>query len=152
MGKSEDALNMFRRGKRIISLSEKENTVVDRLADLNRRLTEAEVERIGFESHAQLIKGRDYDSLPGVINDPLIQNLKGQLINLEGQYANLAAQFKSGYPPVAKLKAQIDETKHRLDQQIKGVVEGINSAYLAAAAKEKMLAREMKKQKTWPSS
>jgi polysaccharide biosynthesis transport protein len=145
--KSEHALNVFRRGKGIISLSEKENTVVERLADLNRRLTEAEVERIGLESQAQLIKRRDYDSLPGVISNPLIQNLKGQLVNFEGQYANLAAQYKSGYPPVAKLKAQIDETKKLLDQQINGVVEGINSAYLAAAAKERMLTTEMKKQK-----
>jgi capsular exopolysaccharide synthesis family protein len=148
VGKSEDALNAFRRGKGIISLSEKENIVVERLTDLNRRLTEAEVERIGLESQAQLIKGRQYDSLPGVINNPLIQNLKGQLVNLEGQYANLAAQFKSGYPAVAKLKAQIDETKNRLDQQIKSVVEGINSAYLAAATKERMLTRQMKKQKS----
>jgi capsular exopolysaccharide synthesis family protein len=148
VGKSEDALNVFRRGKGIISLDEKENIVVERLADLNRRLTEAEVERIGLESHAQLIKRRDYDSLPAVIGNPLIQNLRGQLVNLEGQYANLAAQFKSGYPPVAKLKAQIDETKSRLDQQIKSVIEGINSAYLAARAKERTLASEMKKQKT----
>lgn len=148
VGKSEDALNVFRRGKGIISLDEKENIVVERLADLNRRLTEAEVERIGLEAHAQLIKLRDYDSLPAVITHPLIQNLKGQLVNLAGQYANLATQFKSGYPPVAKLKAQIDETKNRLDQQIGGIVEGIHSAYLAAQAKEKTLASEMKKQKT----
>ena len=146
--KSEEALNVFRRGKGIISLNDKENIVVDRLADLNRRLTEAEVERIGLESQAQLIKRRDYDSLPAVINNPLIQNLKGQLVNLEGQYANLVAQFKSGYPPVAKLKAQIDETRQRLDQQIKSVVEGITSAYSAAATKERMLTREMKKQKS----
>jgi capsular exopolysaccharide synthesis family protein len=145
--KSEHTLNVFRRGKGIISLDDKENTVVDRLADLNRRLTEAEVARIGLESQAQLIKRRDYDSLPGVINNSLIQNLKGQLVNLEGQYANLAAQYKSGYPPVAKLKAQIDDTRTRLDEQIKAVVEGINSAYMAAAANERMLAVQMKKQK-----
>ena len=146
--KSEGALNVFRRGKGIISLNDKENIVVDRLADLNRRLTEAEVDRIGLESQAQLIARRDYDSLPAVINNPLIQTLKGQLVNLEGQYANLAAQFKSGYPPVAQLKAQIDETRQRLDRQIKGVVEGINSAYFAARAKERTLSSEMKKQKT----
>jgi polysaccharide biosynthesis transport protein len=146
--KSEHALNVFRKGKGIISLNEKENIVVERLADLNRRLTEAEVERIGLESQAQLIRRRDYDSLPGVINNPLIQTLKAQLINLEAQYANLVAQYKSGYPPVAKLKAQIDETRERLDQQIRGVVEGINSAYVASATKERMLAREMKKQKS----
>lgn len=144
---SEAVLNQFRKGKGIISLDDKENIVVERLADLNRRLTEAEVERIGLESQARLIKRRDYDSLPAVINNSLIQSLKGQLVNLEGQHANLAAQFKSGYPPVAKLKAQIEETRQRLKQQVRAVVEGINSAYFAAAAKESALAAEMKKQK-----
>jgi succinoglycan biosynthesis transport protein ExoP len=132
---SEEALNRFRRGKGIISLVDKENIVVDRLADLNKRLTEAEADRIGMESHARLIKQREYDSLPAVINNPLIQNLKSQVIALEGQQANLAVQFRPGYPRLAQVQAQLEEAKQRLSQQVKNVVEGINSAYYASAAK-----------------
>ena len=73
---SEMTLNQFRRGKGIISLDDKENIVVDRLADLNRRLTESEADRIGFEAQARLIKSRQYDSLPAVISNPLIQSLR----------------------------------------------------------------------------
>ncbi len=145
--KSEAALNSFRREKGILSLSDKENIVVERLADLNKRLTEAEVERIGLEAQARLINKRAYDSLPAVINSGLIQALKGQLVNLEGEYARLATQFKLGYPRLAQLKAQIEETRQRLGDEIKGVVEGINSAYFAAAAKEKELRAQMDKQK-----
>ena len=145
---SEEALNRFRRGKGIISLVDKENIVVDRLADLNKRLTEAEADRIGLEAHARLIKQREYDSLPAVINNPLIQNLKSQVITLEGQQANLAAQFRPGYPRLAQVQAQLEEAKHRLSQQIKNVVEGINSAYYASAAKENELRRQMDKQKS----
>lgn len=146
--KSEAALNRFRRGKGIISLNEKENIVVERLADLNKRLTDAEAERIGLEAQARLIRNRDYDSLPAVISNPLIQNLKNQLVNLEGQHAHLATQYKSGYPPLANLQAQIGETKHRLRQQIMSVVEGINSAYFAALGKERELRVQMNKQKS----
>ena len=145
---SEEALNQFRRGKGIISLDDKENIVVDRLADLNKRLTEAEAERIGLESHARLIKHRDYDSLPAVINNPLIQNLKSQVVTLEGQQANLAAQFKPGYPRLAQVQAQLEDAKQRLANQIKSVVEGINSAYYASAAKEKDLRVQMDRQKS----
>jgi polysaccharide biosynthesis transport protein len=145
--KSEAALNQFRRGKGIISLDDKENIVIDRLADLNKRLTEAEADRIGFESQARLIKQRDYDSLPAVISNPLIQGLKQQVVTLEAEYANLSAQFKPGYPKLAQLKAQLDEAKQRLAQQIKAVVEGINSAYYASAGKEGNLRAQMNKQK-----
>jgi polysaccharide biosynthesis transport protein len=145
---SEDALNRFRRRKGIISLDDKENIVVDRLADLNRRLTEAEAERIGLEAQARLIKRRDYDSLPAVIGNSLIQNLRAQVVQLESEHAKLAAQFLPGYPRLAQVKAQLEETKSRLTQQINSVVEGINSAYFAAAGKERALKLQMDKQKS----
>lgn len=145
---AEKALNEFRRSKGIVSLDEKENIVVDRLADLNKRLTEAEAERIGLEAQARLIRRRDYDSLPAVIGNVLIQTLKGQLVTLEGQAANLANRYKDGYPPLAQLKSQIEETRQRLAAQMNSVVESINSAYLAAAAKEGELRSQMEKQKT----
>src|SRR5262249_22614892 len=53
--KAEAALNRYRRNSKIISLDDKENIVVDRLADLNKRLTEAEAERITLEPQVRLI-------------------------------------------------------------------------------------------------
>ena len=146
--KSEDSLNRFRRGKGIISLDDKENIVVDRLADLNRRLTEAEAERIGLEAQARLIKRRDHDSLPAVIGNSLIQGLRAQVVQLESEHSKLAAQFLPGYPRLAQVKAQLEETRSRLTQQINNVVEGINSAYFAASGKERALKLQMDKQKS----
>jgi succinoglycan biosynthesis transport protein ExoP len=146
--KSEYTLNEFRRGKGIISLDDKENIVVERLADLNKRLTEAEAERIGFEAQARLIKSRQYDSLPAVIGNGLIQSLRGQIVQLEAEHAKLSEQYLPGYPRLAQVKAQLEESRARLGQQIKNVVEGINSGYLAAAGKERELRAQMDKQKS----
>ena len=118
------------------------------MADLNRRLTEAEAERIGLEAQARLIKQRDYDSLPAVISNSLIQGLKAQVVQLEAEHAKLSAQFLPGYPRLAQVKAQLEETKSRLAQQINSVVEGINSAYFAASGKERALKLQMDKQKS----
>jgi capsular exopolysaccharide synthesis family protein len=144
---SEERLNQFRRDKGIISLNDKENIVVERLVDLNRRLTEAEAERIGLEAHVNLIKKRDYDSLPAVLGHSLIQGLKGQVVHLDAEHAKLSAQFLPGYPRLAQLKAQLDEAKSRLAHEIKTVVEGIKSAYSASAGKERELRAQMNKQK-----
>jgi capsular exopolysaccharide synthesis family protein len=78
----------------------------------------------------------------------LVQNLRAQVVHQESEYAKLAAQFLPGYPRLAQLKAQLEETKSRLAHQINSVVEGINSAYFAALAKERALRHEMDKQKT----
>lgn len=137
--KSEMALGGYRRQKGIVSLDEKENVVVDRLADLNRRLTEAEAQRIALQSQMQLVRDRAFDSLPEVIGNGLIQGLKQQLAKLEGDHANMSAEYNPAYPRMAQLKAQLDETRRRLDAEVKTVVAGIESGFLAAVNREKDL-------------
>jgi polysaccharide biosynthesis transport protein len=145
---SEAVLNQYRRGKGLLFLNDKEDIVVGRLADLSKRVTEAEAERIGLEAQAHLIQKREYDSLPAVISNSLIQTLKAQVVQLEAEHARLAAQFLPGYPRLAQVAAQLKEAKSRLAAQISNVVQGIHSAYAAAAGKEKELRAEMDKQKS----
>ena len=121
--------------------------MVERLADLNKRLTEAEAERISLQGQVQLIRQRAFESLPDVINNKLIQTLKEQLSRLEGDYANLSAEYNLGYPRLAQVKAQLDETRRRLNEEIRSVVGGIESAFLAAGAKEKELRGEIRRAK-----
>lgn len=144
---AEAALNAYRKDKGIVSLDDKENVVVDRLADLNKRLTEAEVERISLESQVRLVRKRDFDSLPSVIANPLITTLKGELTRLQGEHAKLAAQFKPGYPRLAQIKANMDEVQARLQKEIGKIVSGLESAYLAAHAKERELRAKTDEQK-----
>jgi capsular exopolysaccharide synthesis family protein len=145
---SEAALNRYRQVKDVISLNDKENIVVERLVDLNKRLTDAEADRIGLESQVQLIRKRRYASLPAVVNSTLIQNLTAQAVRLEGEYANLATMFKPGYTHLDQLRVQAEDTRRRLNDEIQTVVEGIESSYLAAVAREKGLRATMKEQKT----
>ena len=144
---SETALNHYRREKGLISLDDKENIVVERLADLNKRLTEAEAQRIALEAQVQLIRKRNYEALPVVINSELIRTLKTQQARLEGELAQISSEFKDKYPPVARLQARVKVIKGRLQQEIQQVVAGIESAYLVAQANEKTLRIKMEEQK-----
>lgn len=156
--KSEAALNRYRRDKGIMLLGtlgnsdskdkdDKENIIVARLSDLNQRLTEAEADRITSEAQVRLIRKKDYDSLPAVVNSTLIETLKVELARLEAQQAHLATQFMSGYPRLAQLQAQVAEQRRRLNQAIQEIVRGIESAYLVAYGKEKELRAKLEKQK-----
>jgi capsular exopolysaccharide synthesis family protein len=145
--KSEAALNNFRRDKGIISIDDKENLVVDRLVDLNRRLSEAEAQRIALEAQVRVIQKGNYESLPGVVGSALVRTLKTQLGRLEGEYANLAGEFKPGYPALDQLGFQVESTRRRLLREIQTEVKAIEAAYLAADAKEKQLRVKMEEQK-----
>jgi polysaccharide biosynthesis transport protein len=144
---SEAALNRYRRDSKVISLTDKENIVVDRLSDLNRRVSEAEAERITLESRFHLIRKRDYNSLPAVIDSALIQSLKEQLVPLETEYAKLSRLYKPGHRPLDQLQAQMEALRRQLRQEMQRVVAGIESSYLAAEARERALRAKMEKQK-----
>jgi capsular exopolysaccharide synthesis family protein len=145
---SEAALNAYRRDKGILSINGKENLALERLDELSRRVNEAEAERIGLEAQEQMIRSRNYESLPAVISSELIEKLKQDSAEIEEQYAGMAAQFKKGYPPLDELWSRAAKSRARLDQEIRKVVEGIESSYLAAVEREKELRDTMAEQKT----
>lgn len=145
--KSEVALNSYRRDKGIISIDDKGSLVLDRLGDLNKGLTRAEAKRIALEAQVRVIRKGSYDTLPAIINSPLIQNLKTQLAELEGKYAKLASEFKPGYPALDKLRFQVKETRRRLSREMRNEVKGITSSYAAVKLNEKKLRAKLEEQK-----
>lgn len=144
---SEAALNNYRRQKGIITLDEKGNLVVDRLIDLNNRLTEAEAQRIALESEVHLIRAGNYDALPRVRRSPIISTFKSELGRLEGEYAKLAGEFKAGYTPLDTLKLNMEEIRKRLREEIESEVAAIRAAYEAARGNETELRARMEEQK-----
>lgn len=145
---SEAALHTYRRESAMLSLDEKDNIIVDRLTDLNRRLTEAEADRIALEAQVHLIRQGEQDALPAVLSSTLIQNLKEQLAGLESEHQAMAVPFKEGYPKFAQHKAQVVETRKRLTQEIQRVVSGVTVAHRTAQNKEQQLRAKMEEQKT----
>jgi len=145
---SEAALNKYRREAGIIAVEGPENITVERLADLNEQLTLAEADRIAREAEVWLIRERDYESLPAVLDSPLITTLKEQLAQLEGEYALLATKFRPEYPRRAQILAQVNESRRRLRQEVQTIVAGIESEYLAALNEETALRAKADEQKT----
>jgi len=146
--KSEAALNRYRQDRGIISLDNRDNIVIERLADLNKRLTEAEADRIGLEAQTRLIRQNEYNALPAVIDNRLIQTLKIELSRLEGERADLATKVQAGDPVLGQFQARVEQTKRRLQQEIQRTVAGIKSAYAVAKQKEDELRAKMEQQKT----
>lgn len=146
--KSEAALNAYRRDKGVISFDDKGDLSAERLADLNKSLTEAETQRIALEAQIPFIRKGDYDALPGIVDNVLVQALKQQRMALEKDRAQLIAQFKPGYPRAAEIETQLADIRRRLHEEMRTAVRSLESAYTLAATKEKELRTRMAEQKT----
>ena len=71
-----------------------DNAIVERLRDLSRRVTEAQADRITAESDYRLVQNREYDSLPAIINNQLVNGLKAEVGRLETQQAQVAEHMR----------------------------------------------------------
>ncbi len=150
--KSEITLNDYRREKGIIpglvSLNGKDAVMLDRLSDLSKEFTQAQVTRIGFEAQMNLIRSGQYESLPAVMDDNLLRTLEINLSNLTAQDAGLANKFKPEYPGRKELQAKIRDVRTEIDQETRRVVDGINDQYRAALDRENRLQDAIAKERT----
>jgi len=139
LAEAERALSAFRREHAVVSLDDHDNATAERLTDLGRRVTDAEATRIATEAEYRLVQNRASDSLPSVLTNPLIQGLKQEVSKLEVQYAQQAQVFIPSSPQVKEIDAQLKRAQGRLAREVAQAVGGIQSAFLAAQAKEQKL-------------
>jgi capsular exopolysaccharide synthesis family protein len=145
--RADENLQAFGSKHDIISLDEKENVTMQRLTELNEALTKAESDRIAKEALYKQIKDKNVDSLPPILENKLIADLKQNTIQLEGQYVKLLETLKPDHWDMVRLKKQMDMLKERLDGEIKRIVAGIENDYESALRRETLLRQTFDKQK-----
>jgi len=149
MEKSEEALNDYRRERGIVSVdrNDKDQMVSDRLTALNKALVQDEETRISLQADVGTIQGNNFDSVPAVVNNALIQSLKVEASRLQGQYASLSNQFTPDYPPVAQLHAQLMEVQRKEQQEIKRVVDALRVRYSQSLERENEIRSDLEREK-----
>jgi hypothetical protein len=53
-------------------------------------------------------RDRDSDSIPNILENKLIMDLKQSLIQLEAQYMKLAETYKPEYPEMVRIRSQME--------------------------------------------
>ena len=146
--KSDEALQAFGSKHDIISLEEKENIVMRRLSELNEALAKAETERMSKEALYQQTTSQNSDSLPAILENKLVQELKQTSIQLEAQYMKHSETlFKPDWPEMKRLKEQMETVQNRLNSEIKKIVAGLKNEYDSSLRKEVLLRNAFEEQK-----
>jgi capsular exopolysaccharide synthesis family protein len=146
--RADEALQTFASRHDIISLEEKENITIQRLTELNEALTRAESDRMGKEALYKQAKDRNLESLPLILENQLIQDLKQNFIQLDAQYVRLSKTFKPDYPEMVRLKNQMDTIRKRIDAEVNKIVASIKNDYESSLRRESLLRKAFRRQKT----
>ncbi|MBY0496000.1 MAG: polysaccharide biosynthesis tyrosine autokinase [Cyanobacteria bacterium] len=150
---SEQALQKYRERTGAVALEDRQNIVVQRLADLNAAVTRARTDRIEKESVYNQIRGlqndrASLDTFPAILNNAFIQQLKAQQTELQRQRAQLSDKLGERHPEMLKVQSAIESTETRINAEVQKVVQALRNDFQAAAANERALQQSLNQQRT----
>jgi len=141
VNESELTLQKYREQVGLVSAEEKQNLAAKKLAEFNSSFIEAKAKRLEMETRLSELRKASQrpqvlESSPLVINNPLIQRLKGQLVELEVQRSKLLQTYKEKHPEVLKVQSQVEEITQKIREEVSRLALSMESEYNVLKARE----------------
>jgi succinoglycan biosynthesis transport protein ExoP len=152
LSSSEAALQRYIATHDAVSVEDRQNIVVQKLSELNTALTRAKTDRMSKQAlYEQLQAVRDnkmaLDSLPIVLTNPVLQQLRSQLAELQQKELRASQELGDRHPDLIKLRSEVDLGAKRLDAELAKVTEAVKNDFEAAEAIEENLTSALDGQK-----
>jgi chain length determinant protein EpsF len=127
---AQQKLTVYQREKGIVESEERLDVETRRMADLAGQMVAAQ--SASFDASSRT---RDSASLPEVINNPVVQNLKAQVAQGEGKLAELANRVGANHPEFIRLQAEVNSYKAKLANELNTATRGVGAT--AGAARQR---------------
>lgn len=144
---SQQKLVDYQKTHGIVGVDEKQNITTAKLDDLNRQLTDAEADRIQKQAIYEQAKLGERSVLANTSPNQLVDKLRAQEADLKNQLAQMTVQFGPSYPKVAEVSSQLKETQAAIEQETRKIQGKLESEYLSALSRQRMLRGALEKQK-----
>jgi succinoglycan biosynthesis transport protein ExoP len=143
--KSNRALAHFQNANGIVEIDEKQNTVTQKVGELNRQLTQAQADRIQLEACVRVAEAGGADSLPQIRDNPLIQTLTQRSVESRANLAQALAIYGKNNSKAKKLQNEADEMEAQLTAERLKVVRQLNTSYESARTREALMEQALEK-------
>jgi succinoglycan biosynthesis transport protein ExoP len=144
---SEDARIAYERENQIWTIDEKNDITSQKLADLNKQLTDAQADQINKEAVYQLAESGNYDAIPAVRESAVVQDILKQQSNLSSQYADALNQFGPNYPKVIRLQAQLKDLDQLIAREKTNIGNQMEAEYRGSQQRVSLLTDALNQQK-----
>ena len=145
--KAEDARIAYERQNQIWTIDDKQNITTQRLADVNKELTEAQSERMKKESLYQFAKSGNLDAVPQVHSSSALTDSLKKRTDISSQYADALSQYGPNFPRVQRLQAQLKEADDSIEKEKKKILDVLESDYQEVRQRESLLTQRLDQQK-----
>jgi len=143
----ERELNQYGSEKDILPLTAAEAPTVSRIAEVNKALTDATLERLNIFNAYNQLKAAPLGEIPNAPEGSLIQRLREQYITLSRQYATRLTTVRPEFPAMQRLKSELDAATEALQSETQNLIRNANNEYQNALSKEQSLQKLLIDQK-----
>ena len=149
---SEQAMQNYKERKEAVSLEDRQNITVDKLKELNLRVTNAKAERLKLESdYSEAKAGNDRSpenllNISSIANTPAVMDLRRTINEKEVQLATLKERYESRYPKVIDAESELQYFRIALEREILKARDVLASSYRAAVLTESKLNEALQEQ------
>jgi succinoglycan biosynthesis transport protein ExoP len=144
---SEDQRIAYERKNQIWTLDDKSNITTQRLADVNKALTDAQDERMKKEALFQFAKAGDIADVPQLRENPAFQALMQKRQTTTQEYNEALSQYGPNFPKVVRLQAQLKDIEQLIQKENVDTLNRIEIDYREALQRENMLGKALDQQK-----
>ncbi len=135
---SEAKLQEFVQKEGLTAILDQQALADSKVRQLQADLSAMQTERIAKQSRWELAKSSSVESLPELLDDGRMKELRGKLTELRRERAQLTATLTPGHYKVQRVDAQITEIDQTLQKEKANLVQRIQNEYEAALRREKM--------------
>jgi len=153
--RAEQALLRYKEQHGIITdfSSEVENVTAQKLAQLNTQVVEAESKRVEAETRYQqamaMVGTPDMlDSIPEVLNNELIRQIKSMEVELYKRMSELSRKYGQNHPKMMAIASELKTLEKRKTQEVNQVINSLKNEYEVTRAKENSLKDALVTQKS----
>jgi len=149
--KSESALLMLQKNQGMVDTGQQARLSEIRLSALTTELTQAQTDLSEIDIHYKQIHNKhqkgDYASLNFILDNPTIQMQEQEAIKLSRSVQKLSERYGEKHPKMIAARADLNEARQSLKNEIDKVVDGVRKKHQAATDREKELNTRIKKEK-----
>lgn len=146
---SERAVEQYRQ-KHDLYATKNDTVIGQQLAALNEELSKSE--NAVADAQAKLAEAKsqtnaEADSLPAVLQSPLIVQLRAKQAELESRKADLASSYTPKHPKMRNINAQIKDINAKISAEIQRIIGGLKNQLNIAKDQHQRIVARMKKLK-----
>ncbi|MGC1484480.1 MAG: polysaccharide biosynthesis tyrosine autokinase [Candidatus Acidiferrum sp.] len=144
---SEDKRIAYERQNQIWTLDDKSNITTQRLADVNKSLTDAQEDRMKKEALYQFAKSGGVSGVPQLRDNPVLQGLIQKRETGAEEYNDALSQYGPNFPKVLRLQAQLKDLDQLIQKEKVNTLDHIETDYREAKERENLLTQALDQQK-----